>query len=106
MRIHPLGIIGGLAIAAIGTPALAWEPGDPFPTSQCGPQPATIGPDVTVCQAKDSNGNKHISVKWPEESSGTYVVGPCVEGVSPTKGDLSQKGARMWIKFYCNYVDW
>lgn len=99
----------GLAIAsAIGAPALAWEPGEPFPKGQCGPQPATIGPDVTVCQAKDSAGNQYLSVRWSHETPPTFAAGPCSKEskLPTTSSSLSQKGARMWVEFYCNWVDW
>lgn len=59
----------GLAIASgIDTPALAWETGEPFPKAQCGPQPATIGQDATIYQAKDSEGDQHLSVTWSDET--------------------------------------
>ena len=59
----------GLAIAStIDRSALAWEPGEPLPKAQCGPKPATIGQDATICQAKDSEGNQHLSVNWSDDT--------------------------------------
>ena len=62
MTLNQLLRIGLAIVSDIGTPAPAWEAGEPFPKAQCGPKPATIGQDATICQAKDSKGNQHLSV--------------------------------------------
>ena len=68
MTLNQLLWIGLAIVSAIGTPALAWEAGEPFWKAQCGPQPATIGQDANIYQAKDSEGNQHLSVTWSDET--------------------------------------
>ena len=100
-------LVGLLVSLASAGSALAWQPGDPFPKAQCGPQAATLGPDVTVCRAIDQDGNKHLGVYWPHDTPESYAIGPCdKKSKLPTKRTMDARAARMYVEFYCNWIDW